>query len=66
MNETSANILFALTAAIYVAASVLFLRFLVRGKGDVGKLGPRLIALGAALHAAYICEASLLLKVCPV
>jgi ABC-type uncharacterized transport system permease subunit len=66
LNEISVNILFALTAAVYTAASALFLRVLVRGKGDVGKLGPRLIALGAALHAAYICEASLLLKVCPV
>ena len=66
MNELSANILFVMTAATYVAASVIFLRFLVRGKGDVGKLGPRLIALGALLHAAHICVASLVLRVCPV
>lgn len=66
MTETSANVLFALTSATYVAASALFLRFLVRGKGDVGTLGPRLIALGAALHAAHIVVASLVLRVCPV
>jgi ABC-type uncharacterized transport system permease subunit len=60
------NLLFAVTAAIYVAASVLFLRFLARGKGDVGKLGPRLILLGAVFHCAYIVQASLLLRVCPV
>ena len=66
MTELTANVLFALTAATYVVASVLFLRFLIKGKGDVGKLGPRLIALGAALHAAHICQWSLILRVCPV
>ena len=66
MNDVTTNLLFFLTAALYVAASVLFLRFLLRGKGDVGKLGPRLILLGAAFHGAYICQASLVLKVCPV
>ncbi|HSO36358.1 MAG TPA: cytochrome c biogenesis protein CcsA [Labilithrix sp.] len=66
MTETSANVLFFLTSATYVAASALFLRFLIRGKGDVGKLGPRLIALGALLHATHICVASLVLRVCPV
>lgn len=55
-----------MTAATYVAASAIFLRFLVRGKGDVGKWGPRLIALAASLHAAHIIVASLVLKVCPV
>lgn len=66
MTETLANVLFALTAAAYSAASFLFLRFLVRGKGDVGTLGPRLIAFGAVLHGAHICVASLVLHVCPV
>ncbi len=66
MNESFANVLFALTAATYVAASALFLRFLVRGKGDVGTVGPRLIAFGAVFHAAHICVASLVLRVCPV
>jgi ABC-type uncharacterized transport system permease subunit len=66
VNEVFANVLFVMTVAAYVAASVLFLRFLVRGKGDVGTAGPRLIAFGACLHAAHICVASLVLKVCPV
>jgi len=66
VNETVAEGLFYLTAAAYVAASVLFLRFLVRGKGDVGLLGPRLVGAGAALHAAHIVVASLVLRVCPV
>lgn len=66
MNEVVAEGLFYLTAATYVAASVLFLRFLVRGKGDVGLVGPRLVAVGAALHGGHIVLASLVLRVCPV
>ncbi len=66
MSETVAEVLFYLTAAAYVAASVLFLRFLARGKGDVGLLAPRLVGIGAALHATHIVVASLVLRVCPV
>jgi ABC-type uncharacterized transport system permease subunit len=65
MNEL-AEALFYLTAAAYSVASVLFLRFLAAGKGDVGVLGPRLVAGGALLHAAHICVASFVLRVCPV
>jgi ABC-type uncharacterized transport system permease subunit len=64
--ELVANGLFALTAAAYVVASVMFLRYLVRGVGQIGKIGPRLILLGATLHAAHIVVASLVAKVCPV
>ena len=66
MNETVADGLFYVTAAVYVIASAIFLRYLARGKGDVGVLGPRLIGAGAALHAAHICVWSLVLGVCPV
>lgn len=66
MNETVAIGLFYLTAAAYGAASVLFLRFLARGKGDVGVLGPRLVGVGAALHSVHIVIASLVLRQCPV
>jgi len=66
VNDTVAELLFYLTAAVYAAASLLFLRFLARGKGDVGVLGPRLIGVGAALHAMHIVVASLVLRVCPV
>lgn len=66
MNEIVAAALFYLTAAAYTAASVLFLRFLLQGKGDVGALGPRLVGAGAALHAAHIVVASLVLSICPV
>lgn len=66
MNETLADLLFYSTAATYIGASVLFLRFLAGGKGDVGALGPRLLGLGAALHGGHIIVYSLVLKVCPV
>jgi ABC-type uncharacterized transport system permease subunit len=66
VNEVVGEGLFYLTAACYVAASVLFLRYLARGKGDVGLVAPRLVAAGAVLHAAHIVVASLVLRVCPV
>lgn len=66
MNETVAEGLFYLTAAAYVAASALFLRFLARGKGDVGVLGPRLIGVGAVFHSAHIVIASIVLRHCPI
>lgn len=66
MNENAADALFYLTVAAYAAASFSFLRFLTRGKGDVGVVGPRLVAVGAALHACQIVIASLVLRVCPV
>ena len=66
MKEIAAEVLFYLTAACYVVASVLFLRFLARGKGDVGTAAPRLIGFGAALHGCHIILASLVLGICPV
>lgn len=66
MSELIAGALFFLTAAAYASASVLLIRFLVRGRGEVGVLGPRLIGIGAALHGAHIVVASLVLRVCPV
>lgn len=64
--EILATALFYLTAANYVAASVLFLRYLFRGKGAIGVVAPRLIATGAALHGAHIIVASLWMNKCPV
>lgn len=61
-----ANGLFVLTAALYVMASAIFLRYLVKGVGDVGKGGARLILAGATLHAVHIVVASHVAHVCPV
>jgi ABC-type uncharacterized transport system permease subunit len=66
MNEVLADALFYATAASYVTATVVFLRFLAQGKGNIRTTGPRLIAFGAILHAAHIVVASLVLRVCPV
>ena len=64
--EVIAELFFALTAICYVAASSLFLRFLVRGQGDIGMTAPRLVAFGAVAHGVQICVASVILKQCPV
>jgi ABC-type uncharacterized transport system permease subunit len=64
--ETLADALFYATAAAYVTATFVFLRFLARGKGDIGTTGPRLIAFGAVAHAGNIVVASLVLRVCPI
>jgi ABC-type uncharacterized transport system permease subunit len=67
LNEIVTAILFYVTAATYVAASVLFLRYLVRGTGEKGeRLAPRLVAVGAGMHAGHIVVSSLVLRVCPV
>lgn len=67
VNEIVANVLFFITAATYVVASALFLRFLVRGTGEKGeRLAPRLVAVGAGMHAGHIVVSSLVLRVCPV
>lgn len=64
--ELFGEALFYVTAGFYIAASVLFLRFLVLGRGEVGVLAPRLVGAGALCHAAQICVASLVLHICPV
>ena len=66
MNEELADALFYATAAAYVTAAVVFLRFLAQGKGDIGTTGPRLIAFGAVMHAIHIVVASEVAHVCPV
>jgi len=66
VKEAAADVLFFATAAAYIAASALFLRFLAQGKGEAGVLPPRLVAVGALTHGAHIVLASLVLHVCPV
>ena len=64
--HTLADVLFAATAAAYLAASVVFIAFLAGGAQRALWWGPRLVAIGVPLHAAQICVWSLVLHVCPV
>jgi ABC-type uncharacterized transport system permease subunit len=61
-----ANALFAATAAVYLAASVLFIADLLGRGGPAARYAPRLVALGVPLHACQIVVWSLVLHVCPV
>src|SRR6185437_2243868 len=63
------NVLFGATAAVYLAASVLFVADLVGRAGASGLArtwAPRLVAVGVPLHATHIVLWSLVLHVCPV
>jgi ABC-type uncharacterized transport system permease subunit len=60
------NLLFGATAAVYFAASVLFVAELLGRAGAAGKWAPRLVAIGVPLHAAHIAIWSVVLHVCPV
>src|SRR5579872_4528626 len=61
-----ANVLFAMTAVAYFAASLLFVAELVGRAGSWARWAPRLVALGVPLHAGHIVVWSLVLHVCPV
>jgi ABC-type uncharacterized transport system permease subunit len=65
------NLLFGATAAVYFAASVLFIADLAgAGRSGPGRMAsrwaPRLVAIGVPLHAAHIVLWSVVLHVCPV
>jgi ABC-type uncharacterized transport system permease subunit len=64
--ELLADLLFGATAAVYFAASVLFIAFLAGRADDAVRWAPRLVAVGVPLHAAQICVWSMVLHVCPV
>lgn len=68
MNAITEGILFASTALAYLAATLVYFAFLFMGRGadTVNRVGARLLALGASLHAAHICVASFYLHICPV
>ncbi len=66
MTPDLADVLFAATAGVYLAASVLFTLYLFGLAGKAWVWAPRLVALGVPLHAAQIVVSSLVLKVCPV
>jgi len=68
MMSLAEGILFATTALSYLAATLVYFAFLFNGRGasTVDRVGARLLALGAGLHAAHICVASFYLHTCPV
>lgn len=63
-----APIAFYLGVVAYSAASTVFFLELLRvdTQKAPGAFGPRLLALGAAIHALHVVSASLLSRVCPV
>jgi ABC-type uncharacterized transport system permease subunit len=68
MNPHVADVLFVAAALDYLAATALFVRYLV-AKAPLERdslLAARLVAVGAAFHAAHIVAASLVWQVCPV
>lgn len=66
MSSQLADALFIATALTYLAACTLFVAYLA-GRADwTLRQAPRLVGLGAALHATHIVVASLVWRVCPV
>jgi ABC-type uncharacterized transport system permease subunit len=63
----ASDALFAVTAAAYLAACVIFILYLAGAKvAGAYVWAPRLVGLGAALHAGHIVISSLVLNVCPI
>jgi ABC-type uncharacterized transport system permease subunit len=61
-----ADLLFGATAAVYLAACVLFVAYLLGRAEHAWTWAPRLVTLGVPLHATQIVVSSLVLHVCPV
>jgi ABC-type uncharacterized transport system permease subunit len=62
-----AELVFYATVTAYAVASALFFAPLAKsGSIRAGKAAPWVLGLAAALHAAYVCLASLVANVCPV
>ena len=66
--DTIATIAFCLGVIAYSVAATLFFLDLARrdGEGRLGQWAPRLLAMGAALHAVHVVTASMLSRVCPI
>jgi ABC-type uncharacterized transport system permease subunit len=62
------ELVFYATVVAYAGATVLFFRYLAKPAGAVraGSAAPRVLALAAVLHAAYVCLASIASNICPV
>lgn len=61
-----ADVLFAVTSAVYALASILFVVHLLGKSEPAITWAPRLVGLGAVLHAGHIVLSSLVLNVCPI
>jgi len=62
-----ADALFAATAAVYALASIFFVSYLAGWQNRMAIVwAPRLVGIGAALHAGHIVLSSLVLNVCPI
>jgi ABC-type uncharacterized transport system permease subunit len=68
MSPAFADVLFLVTSLTYLAASALFVGYLMGAAGSALaiKLAPRLLLVGAAMHAGHIVVASMVQHVCPV
>ena len=68
MSPRIADVLFVAAALDYLAATLLFVRFLLAKTPDEkhGLFAARLVAVGAMFHASHIVAASLVWRVCPV
>jgi ABC-type uncharacterized transport system permease subunit len=68
MNRELADVLFVVTALVYFAATSAFMVYLLGSAAAprIAKFAPRLIGVGAVLHATHIVVYSLVLRVCPV
>jgi len=63
----ASDALFAVTAFAYFAACVLFVLYLAGARVETAfAWAPRLVAVGAVLHAGHIVISSLVLNVCPI
>ena len=63
-----ATIAFCLGVIAYTVAATLFFLDLVRREGPtaLGAWAPRMLAVGALLHAVHVVTASMLSRICPI
>jgi ABC-type uncharacterized transport system permease subunit len=70
MSSIFVNILFVATSLTYMIACALFVAFLAFGGNEradrAGKIAPRFVGAGVALHATHIVVSSYVWHVCPV
>ena len=68
MSPAFADVLFLITSLTYLGASALFVAYLMGAPGSerLMRIAPRLLGVGALMHAAHIVVASIVAHVCPV